>query len=177
LTLAVRTAGDPARLTSAVQREVRALGPDVLVTETMTLRQQVDASLVQERLLSTVGGFFSFLALALAGVGLYGLLSHVVSRRTGEIGVRMALGADRGAVVWMILRRSLLLVAIGLAVGVPAALAAARPLAALLYGLEPTDGFTVAAGVVVLLATATLASYIPARRASRIDPIAALRSE
>ena len=177
MTLAVRTVGDPARLTTAVEREVHALGPDMLVTEVMTLRQQVDAALVQERLLSTVGGFFSLLALVLSAVGLYGLLSHVVSQRTGEIGIRMALGADGGSVVWMILRRSVWLMLIGLAAGIPAALLAARPLASLLYGLQPADPTTLVAGVVVLFATAMLASYLPARRAARIDPLSALRSE
>jgi ABC-type antimicrobial peptide transport system permease subunit len=113
----------------------------------------------------------------LSAVGLYGLLAHVVGRRTGEIGIRMALGADRATVVWMILSRSLWLVGIGLAAGVPAALWATRPLASLLYGLEPTDAPTIAAGALVLVITALLASYIPAHRASRIDPIAALRSE
>lgn len=175
LTLAVHTAGDPLRTIPMVQREVRAMGPDVLVTEVMTLQQQVEAALIQERLLSTVGGFFSFLALVLSAVGLYGLLSYVVRQRTGEIGVRMALGADRGDVVWMVLRRSLWLVAIGVAIGVPAALWAARPLSALLYGLEPGDPATVAIGVLVLAATAMLASYLPARRASRIDPARVLR--
>jgi predicted permease len=177
LTLAVRTTGNPGRLTADVEREVRAMGSDILVTERMTMQQQVDAVLVQERLLSAVGGFFSILALVLSAVGLYGLLAHVVGRRTGEIGIRMALGADRGTVVWMILGRSLWLVGIGLAVGVPATLWAARPLASLLYGLEPTDASTIAVGVLVLVATALAASYIPARRASRIDPLAALRSE
>ena len=177
LTLAIRTPGNPGPLTAGLEREVRALGPDILVTEVMTLHQQVDATLVQERLLSVVGGFFSILALVLSAVGLYGLLAHTVGQRTGEIGIRMALGADRGAVVWMILRRSLALVAIGLAAGVPATLWAARPLASLLYGLEPTDASTLTVGVLVLVATALLASYIPARRASRIDPLAALRSE
>jgi predicted permease len=177
LTLAVRTAGNFGGLTAGVEREVRGLGSDILVTEVMTLAQQVDAALVQERLLSVVGGFFSLLALVLSAVGLYGLLAHTVGQRTGEIGIRMALGADRGAVVWMILRRSLALVAIGLAAGVPATLWAARPLASLLYGLAPTDASTLVVGVLVLMATALLASYIPARRASRIDPLAALRSE
>jgi len=177
LTLAIQTNGNPGRLSPEVEREVRALGSDILVTEVMTIQQQVDAALVQERLLSAVGGFFSLLALVLSAVGLYGLLAHVVGQRTGEIGIRMALGADRATVVWMILARSLWLVGIGLAVGVPAALWATRPLASLLYGLEPTDAPTIAAGVLVLVATALVASYIPARRASRIDPIAALRSE
>jgi ABC-type antimicrobial peptide transport system permease subunit len=177
LTLAVKTAGNPGRLMASVEREVRALGSDILVTETMTMQQQVDAALVQERLLSAVGTFFSILALVLSAVGLYGLLAHVVGQRTGEIGIRMALGADRGTVVWMILGRSLWLVAIGLAAGVPAALWAARPLSSLLYGLESTDSSTIAVGVLVLVATSLVASYIPARRASRIDPLAALRSE
>ena len=162
LTLAVRTAGDPVRTIPVVQREVRAMGPDVLVTEVMTLQQQVNAALIQERLLSTVGGFFSFLALVLSAVGLYGLLSYVVRQRTGEIGVRMALGADRGDVVWMVLRRSLWLVAIGVAIGVPAALWASRPLSALLlWGLEPGDPVTVAIGVFGLAATSMVASYLP----------------
>jgi ABC-type lipoprotein release transport system permease subunit len=177
LTLAVRTAHTPADMVQAVEREVRALGPDILVTEVMTMEQQVDAALVQERLLSTLGGFFGLLALALSAVGLYGLLANVVGQRTSEIGIRVALGADRGAVIWMILRRSLLLGAIGLAIGAPAALWAAHPLAALLYGLQPADPATVAWSVLVLAGTAMLASYIPARRASRIDPIAALRNE
>ena len=177
LTLAVRTTANPGRLMPSVEREVRAQGPDMLITEVMTLQQQVDAALVQERLLSAVGGFFSVLALVLSAVGLYGLLAHVVGQRTREIGIRIALGADRGAVVWMILGRSVWLVGMGLAAGIPAALLAARPLARLLYGLEPTDPTTVAGGALVLIATALLASYLPARRASRIDPITALRSE
>jgi len=177
MTLAVKSAGNPGRMLAAVEREVRSVGSDILVTETMTMQQQVDAALVQERLLAAMGGFFSVLALVLSAVGLYGLLAHVVGQRTSEIGIRMALGADRGAVVWMILGRSLWLVAAGIAVGVPAALMAARPLAALLYGLEPTDFRTVAGGVLVLVVSAVVASLIPARRASRIDPITALRAE
>jgi ABC-type antimicrobial peptide transport system permease subunit len=177
LTLAVRTAGDLARLAEPVERQVRALGSDIVVTERMTLEQQVDAALVQERLLSAVGGFFAVLALVLSAVGLYGLLAHLVGQRTSEIGIRMALGADRGAVVWMILRRSLWLVAIGVTAGIPAALLAARPLSSLLYGLAPTDPVTIAGGVAALTATALIAAYLPARRAAHIDPITALRAE
>jgi putative ABC transport system permease protein len=177
LTLAIRTAGDPAALAAPVEREVHAAGPGILISEVMTLHQQVDAALVQERLLSTVGGFFGALALLLSAVGLYGLLSHIVGQRTAEIGIRVALGADRGDVVWMILRRSLRLVAIGVALGIPAALLAARPLQSLLYGLAASDPVTIAAGVIALTATAVLAAYLPARRASGIDPMTALRNE
>ncbi len=177
LTMAIKTSGNPASLAPAVEREVQHMGADILVTEVTTAGRQLEASLLQERLLSTLSGFLGFLALALSAVGLFGLLTLVVRERTAEIGIRIALGADPGSVVCMILRRSLLLVAIGVAVGVPAALLAARPLASLLYGLETTDAATVAAGVSVLAATAMLASYIPARRASRIDPTVALRNE
>ncbi len=147
LTLAVKTRGGPAQLAAAVEGKIRELGSDILVTEIVTLEQQVDAALVQERLLSTVGGFFGVLVLLLSAVGLYGLLAHVVGRRTSEIGIRIALGADRSAVVWMILRRSLWLVAIGVAVGIPMALMAARSLSSLLYGLGTADAVTIAGGV------------------------------
>jgi len=177
LTLAIRTLRNPASLAPAVEREVRHIGADILVTEVTTAERQIEASLVQERLLSTISGFFGFLALTLSAVGLFGLLAYVVQQRAAEIGIRIALGADGGSVAWMILRHSLLLVAIGIALGIPAALLAARPLASLLYGLETTDSAAVAAGVFVLATTAMLASYIPARQASRIDPITALRNE
>ncbi|RPI21916.1 MAG: FtsX-like permease family protein, partial [Acidobacteria bacterium] len=177
LTLAIKTTGNPASLVPAVEREVRRLAADILVTEVTTAERQVEASLLQERLLSTISGFFGFLALTLSAVGMFGLLAHIVQKRTAEIGIRIALGAEAGAVVRMILGRSLLLVAIGIAIGIPAAVSAARPLASLLYGLQTTDITTVTAGAIVLAAAAILASYIPARRASRIDPMSALRSE
>ena len=177
LTLAARTRTDPNKLAALLAREVRSAGPDILVSEVTTLRKQVDAALLQERLLSALSGFFSVLALLLSAAGLYGLLAHLVEQRTNEIGIRIALGADAAAVVWMILRRSLWLVAAGIAVGIPAAVIAARPLASLLYGLETTDGFTACTGVFVLTTAAMLATYIPARRAARIDPNTALRWE
>jgi ABC-type antimicrobial peptide transport system permease subunit len=164
-------------IVSAVRQQVNALAPDILVTEILTVQQHIDASLVQERLMSTLAGFFGVLALLLSAVGLYGVLSHLVNQRAAEIGIRMALGAGAGAVVWMIMRRSLALVGIGVAVGVPAALLAARPLESMLYGLKATDSGTIAIGTCVLVATAMFASYLPARRASRIDPMLALRND
>ncbi len=177
ISLAIHTIGEPGAWTGSVEREIRSANPGIIVAEVLTLKQQVDAALVQERLLAAVGGFFSVLALLLSAVGLYGLLVHVVGRRTAEIGIRMALGADRRAVVWMILERSLWLVGIGLALGIPAALLAGRPVKALLYGLAPNDAATIVGGALVLIASGLLASYLPARRASRIDPLTALRIE
>jgi len=177
LTLAIKTPGDPASLAPAVEREVRRIGADILVNEVTTAKDQVEASLLEERLLSTISGFFGFLALTLSAVGMFGLLAHFVQQRTAEIGIRIALGAEAGSVVRMILGRSLVLVAVGIALGVPAAVFATRPLASLLYGLETSDITTIAGGVVVLASTAMLASYMPARRASRIDPMTALRNE
>jgi len=177
LTLAINTPGNPANLAPAVEREVRRIGADILITEVTTAERQVEASLLQERLLSTISGVFGFLALALSAVGMFGLLAHFVQQRTAEIGIRIALGAETAAVRRMVLGRSLKLVAIGIALGVPAAVLATRPLASLLYDLEPSDIGTIAASVVVLASTAMLASYLPARRASRIDPMTALRNE
>lgn len=177
LTLAIKTSRSPASLAPAVEREVGRIAPDILVTGVVTAERQVAASLLQERLLSTIAGFFGFLALALSALGLFGLMAYVVRQRTPEIGVRMAFGAEAGSVMRMVVGRSLVLVAVGVAFGIPAALLAARPVAGLLYGLETTDPATVATGVFVLAATAMLATYIPARRASRIDPIIALRNE
>lgn len=118
----------------------------------------------------------AFTALAIAGVGLYAAVSYGVARRTAEIGVRMALGAQRGRIVWMVLRGVLLLGAAGLVIGVPVALAASRLVESLLFGLEPTDPLALAGAVGMLLVVA-VAAYVPARRAARIDPVTALRQE
>lgn len=177
LTLSVKSYGPPAPLLSAVRQQTQAIGPNILINEVMTMQQQIDANLVQERLMSLLSGFFGVLALLLSAVGLYGTLSQVVIQRTSEIGIRVALGATRGAVVWMILRRSLATVCLGVVIGVPAAFFATRPVESLLYGLKPTDATSLLLGTSVLLFTALLASYLPARRASHIDPTVALRYE
>jgi len=177
LTLAVQTSGSPLALAVTVEREVRQIGADIVVSDVTTVGRQLEDSLRQERLLSTLSGFFGLLALMLSAVGLFGLIAHIVQQRTTEIGIRIAMGARPSSVVWMILRRNLLLVALGVAGGVPTALIAARPLESLLYGLKTTDAATVAMGVFLMSVTALTASYIPARRASLVDPIAALRNE
>src|SRR5262249_22311136 len=138
---------------------------------------QVKESLVQERLLATLSSFFGVLALTLAIVGLYGLMSYTAGRRRGEIGIRMALGAQRWNVLWLILRDVGMLAGIGVGLGAAAAVASARLVASMLYGIAPGDPRTIAASVAVLLASAAVAGYIPARRAALVDPMAALRDE
>jgi ABC-type antimicrobial peptide transport system permease subunit len=146
-----------------------------------TLEEEMGAALVQQRLIALLSSLFGGLALLLACVGLYGLLAFALVQRTSELGIRMALGARRGDVVWMVVREAWLLVAIGIAVGVPAALAvgrlAASQISGLLFGLEATDPLTIVAAALALATVATFAAYLPARRASRVDPMIALRAE
>ena len=177
LTLALRADDQPAELANSVSRELRAAGPDILLTNVATLSEQVDQSLVQERLVATLSLFFGLLALLLAAIGLYGVMSYDVARRTHEIGIRMALGANAGQVVRLVLRETLRWVAAGLALGLGAAWAATRWLESLLFGLKPHDPLTIGLAALVLLAVAGVAGYLPARRASRVDPLAALRHE
>ena len=132
---------------------------------------------MEERLISTLAAAFGLLALLLSAVGLYGVLAYSVARRTSEIGIRMALGAMPGQVTWSVLRQTLWLVAIGLAAGVPASIFLARLVEKMFYGVTPTDVVTQAGAAALLAAVALVASYLPARRAGRIDPLAALRYE
>lgn len=177
LTLAVRTYGDPAAFLSTVRRELQSIAAAVPITRVATLAEQIDRSLAMERLMTRLLGAFAFLALLLAMVGLYGVLAYAVTRRTGEIGIRLALGATRGDVLWSVLRESWMLVAIGVAIGVPASLAATRFLSSWLYGVTPTDPWTLAGVVVCLFIVALAAASQPARRAMRVDPLVALRYE
>jgi putative ABC transport system permease protein len=137
----------------------------------------VDRSLGREKLLAKLAGFFGALALLLASIGLYGIIAYSVARRRNEIGIRMALGARPGSVLRMMLGESLVVVALGLAVGIPAALACGRLVSSLLYGVEAYDPLTIGATAALLLAVALAASFLPARRASLLDPCAALREE
>jgi len=177
LTLAVRTSGDPASLATAIRRDVQAVAGTVPISEPSTLSAQIDRSLVKERLMTRILSAFAAVALALASVGLYGVLGYAVTRRTNEIGIRMALGATRGTVLWSVLRESWILVAIGVAIGVPAAIALTRLLSSLLYGVTPTDPWVLSGAVACLFVVALAAASQPAWRALRVDPLVALRYE
>jgi ABC-type antimicrobial peptide transport system permease subunit len=148
-----------------------------MISEVTTLAQRVDGTVVRERMLAELSGVFGVLALVLACVGLYGTMSYAVARRTSEIGIRMALGARRGEMLWLVLRETLLLVALGVAIGLPASMAATRFLQDYLFELKPTDPATIGAAAMILAAIAVLAGYLPARRAARVDPLTALRYE
>ena len=176
-TLCVRTTGRPERVVRAVRRDVAGLDAAIPVVQTLTMADQYDNEIAQERMLTTLGGFFGGLALLLAAVGLYGVMAHAVARRVREIGIRMALGARSGEVLWLILRETVIMVGIGALIGIPAALALTRLLASFLYGLTPQDPLSIAASTAILLAITALAGYIPARRATTVDPMIALRYE
>jgi predicted permease len=181
MVLHARVSGNPGALLPRIREEVQKVDKDLPMFEVNTLAAEMDAALVRERLIATLSSFFGVLALLLAGVGLYGLLAFGVVQRTGEMGVRMALGARRLDVLWMVLREALFLVLIGVGLGVPAALAAARlaanQISGLLFGLNAGDPATIASAAGLLAAVAGISAYLPARRASRVDPMVALRNE
>jgi predicted permease len=175
--LEVRTAGDPGRLGEQIRREVLEIQPGLPVRNIRSLQVELDRVLWKERLLAALSTGFGLTALFLVSLGLYGVISQWSSQRTREIGVRMALGATAGGVRWLVLRRALLLVLAGVAVGLPAAMAGAHLLQAMLFGIQPIDPITLGGAALILVTVTLVAAYLPARRASRIDPVAALRSE
>jgi len=175
--ITVQYVGDMASLESASRRTLANINPDLTVVSFKSLDYQVADNFNEERLVSRLTGLFGILALVLASVGLYGITAYSVARRTNEIGVRMALGANRGNVVSMVLHNALLLVGIGLAIGVPVALLAGRLMSTQLYGVHIYDPLTLATAILVLAAAAALAGFIPARRAASIEPMHALRIE
>jgi len=175
--LHVRVAGDAAALIPEIRRAVTEAEPNFPIHSILSMQEQVGRSVRRERMIATLSTFFSILALVLACVGLYGILSYNVSRRTGEIGIRMALGARAATMIRMILSETVLLVSAGLAVGIPAVLVSARFMKSLLYGVDAIDWLTIAGAVFILLAFAVAAAWLPARRAAKVDPMVALRYE
>ena len=177
VTLHLRTLGDPNPLAPQVRQMISQINDKLPIFGVTTLDEQLRESLGQERLVAQLVSFFGALALVLACIGLYGVMAHGVVRRTNEIGIRMALGAGRGNIAWMILRETLYLVLAGLLIGVPAALVGARFISTQLFGMSPTDPITLIAAALILMLVALLAGYLPARRASRVNPLTALRYE
>jgi phosphate/sulfate permease len=175
--LQLRVSGEPVDYAATIERLARELDPQAPAVDLRMMRELVDASLTQDRFIAQLGSAFSLFALLLACVGLYGVMSYTVARRTNEIGIRMALGARGADVVHMVMKETMLMVAVGMAVGLGAALAATRLISNLLFKLSPYDPSTIAAAALLMAVVAALAGYLPARRASLVDPMTALRCE
>jgi len=173
----VRYNGDFAAISHEVQQTIRSIDRTIPITRVTTLDEQIERTLTNERLVAQLSSFFGLLAVFLSCIGIYGLMSYVVSRRTNEIGIRMALGAARFNVRWMVMREIIVLVVAGIALGIPITFAASRLIANMLYGVHGSDPISVAGAATLLLLVAMCAGYFPARRASRVDPIVALRYE
>ncbi len=175
--LLLRTTGDPRRIIGELRQALQRIDRNIPVLRVTTLSEQVDRSMAHEELVSRLSIFFALLALLLACIGLYGVMSYNVLRRANEIGIRMALGAEPGAVLWLVLRETLALLAVGIAIGIPATLAATRLVRSQLFGLSPFDPVTVAVATLAILLVTVVAGYLPARRATKVDPLVALRYE
>jgi predicted permease len=173
----IRTFGEPDAVIQAVRKAILAYDPAIPIGRAQPFVAMLDDNMRQERIIAQLSTVFGGVALLLAAIGLYGVLSYAVAQRTNEIGIRMALGAERGTVVRMVLREVAVLIAIGLATGVPASLACARLIESKLFGLKPADPVTLSAAVGIMIAVAIASGYLPARRASRVDPLIALRYE
>jgi putative ABC transport system permease protein len=177
MNLIVRTTADPLNLTTAVRSQVQALDPNQPVYNVSTMERTLDQSLVTQRLSMTLLAFLAGLALILAAVGIYGVMSYTVTQRSHEIGIRMAIGAQRRDVFRMVIGRGMLLALIGVALGLVGAFALTRLMATMLYGVEPTDPATFVSIGILLIGVALAACYVPGRRATKVDPMVALRYE
>jgi putative ABC transport system permease protein len=177
LTIAVRTSGDPLGLAAAARQAIRSVDAEQPIVAIEPMTDAVKDSLAERRLVLTLVGSFAGAALLLAALGIYGVAASTVTQRTRELGIRMALGANRGQVIWSVLREPARLVALGLVIGLVGTYAAGRVVERLLYGVRPTDPLTLTVVALVLLCVAILAGYLPARRATRVDPMLALRAD
>jgi len=177
MVLHVRSVSSPAGLAGAIRQKVHQLDSGVPVDDVHTVEQEIDRSLSRERLVGTVSGMFGALALVVAAIGLYGMTAYGVSQRTREFGIRTAIGAQPASLVSLVLREGLWIAATGLAAGLAAAWAMGEIVRSLLFGVEPMDPWSALAAVVVLGIAALTATWIPARRASRVDPMTALRCQ
>ncbi len=173
----LRTAGDPLAVVPSVRQAIQRLSRDLPISEVKTQTEQIDEALVNERAFARLSSFFGGLAVLLACIGLYSLMVYAVTRRTHDFGIRMALGAERRDILKMVMRETMALAALGIALGIPAALAASRLVSSFLYGLKPSDPLTIAAAAGIMIAVTALAGFVPARRAAHLDPMAALRYE
>ena len=173
----IRTTGEAGAVLQAVRKAILGYDPGIPVYTVRPFVEMLEDNLRQERMIAQLSTVFGGVALLLAAIGLYGVLSYAVAQRTNEIGIRMALGAERGTVVRTVLRETAVLIAIGLAAGVPASLACARLIQSKLFGLKPADPMTLAAALGIMVGVAIISGYLPARRASRVDPLIALRYE
>jgi predicted permease len=174
-TLLIRTAGDPATTTRAVRDALHSVDPNLPILNIRTMQEHLDTFTSSETLISRLTSTFAMLAVLLSAIGLYGVMSFNVIRRTNEIGIRMALGASNSGVQWMVLRESLWLLAIGLAIGLPATFAATRLLRSQLYQMSPFDPIVFVAATLGIAAITLLSAWLPSRRAASIDPMVALR--
>jgi predicted lysophospholipase L1 biosynthesis ABC-type transport system permease subunit len=177
MTYALRTDGDPLRYVGPVREIVRDADTRVPVTNVVTQAAEIDQTINQEIVLARLCTAFAVLALVIACVGLYGTMAYAVARRTSEIGIRMALGARQGTIIWMVLREVCVVVTIGLAISIPIALGMSRLIESFLFATKPNDPGALAVAVAILLSAALVAGYGPARRASRVDPMIAVRHE
>jgi predicted lysophospholipase L1 biosynthesis ABC-type transport system permease subunit len=173
----IRTQGDPGAAALSVRAAMARVAPNMPVLSLHTVDEQLGRSLVTRRLVADLSGLFGLLGLFMAAIGIYGVMSYSMSRRTGEIGIRMALGASRRGVTGMVLKETGWLVVAGVAIGVPCALGTNRLIASMLFGLKPGDPVALAVAAGAIVAVAGMAAYLPARRAARVDPMVALRCD
>ena len=169
--------GDFSAISAEVQQAIHSIDRRLPITDVMTMDELVARSYADQAIIAKLSAFFGLVAVFLSCIGLYGLMSYLVGRRTGEIGIRMALGADRSQVGWQVMREIAVPAPAGIAVGLPVTLASQRLVGNMLYGLKGTDPISIAVAVFLLSSAALVAGYIPARRASRINPLSALRCE